>query len=181
MYYAIKTIAFIFLIHTIPLHALSETDIKGIMLQRISSFISWPQLPDKTIKVCIVGDNDFAQNLQKLYKNKELHGRSLDVISVDVDSDKQVMLSCQIIYIADANKNTFNQIGQILKNQTTLIIGSHLDNIYDGAGIVFYSDNSKYKILINEKKLAQTRLKADYRLLKLAKIVEQNGENNEVK
>ncbi|MDD2828433.1 MAG: YfiR family protein [Sulfuricurvum sp.] len=181
MYTSIKTVILVFLLSTTSLYALSETDIKGIMLQRIGSFISWPQLPEKTIKICVVGDNDFAQNLQKLYKDKELHDRSLDVISVDSTTDKRILLSCQIIYIVNANKNTLNQIAQILKNQTTLIVGNNYDNIYDGAGVVFYLDNNKYKIVINEKRLSDTHLKADYRLLKLAKIVEPNGENNEVK
>ncbi|WP_455755602.1 YfiR family protein [Sulfurimonas sp.] len=176
-----KTVLYIFILFYTQAGALSLVDIKGVMLQRISSFISWPQLPDSAMKVCVVGDEVFAKRLQKLYKNKELHGRSLNVISVDSTTDKQKLLSCQIIYIADDSKNVVTKIAQTLKNNTTLIIGSDSENIYDGASIVLYLEGNRYKIIINEKSLANTNLKADYRLLKLAKIVKNNRGNNEVK
>lgn len=181
MFCSFKTLLFIILLGVAPLRAFSLVEIKGVMLQRIGSFISWPQLPEKAMRVCIVDDDGFARNLQKLYRNKELHALPLEVISQNSNVDIQTLLSCQIIYIADTDKNVVNKIAKMLKNHTALIIGSDSDNIYEGASVVLYLDSDKYKIIINEKSLAESQLRADYRLLKLAKIVEHDGADYETK
>lgn len=170
-----KSLLLAFLFFYTPSSALSLIDIKGIMLQRISSFITWPQLPDENIKVCIVGNEEFAEHLQNLYKNKKLHGRKLDVVSSDTDVEEELLRSCHIIYIADNDKNILQKIARTLNDNATLIIGSDSENIYDGASVVLYLDGSRYKIMINKTRLEATQLKADYRLLKLAKIVENGG------
>lgn len=175
MNHLLKSITLVFLLSFTSAQALSIVDIKGVMLQRISSFISWPQLPDSKMRICIVDDDSFAKHLQELYKNKKLHDLPLEVISIDSNIDKKTLQSCQIIYIANGYKILTKKISKILKNNNTLIIGSQADDINDGASIVIYPENNRFKILINKDRLESTELKADYRLLKLAKIVKQNG------
>jgi hypothetical protein len=53
-----------------------------------------------------------------------------------------------------------------------LVIGSSRDDIRYGASMVLLEDSNRFKILINPEALKEAHLKADYRLLKLAEIVE---------
>ena len=175
MYRFFKIALSFFLLFSIQVQALSIIDIKGVMLQRISSFIDWPELPQDKMKICIVGNKEFAQRLQELYKSKTIHELPLEVIFIDNINDIKTLQSCQIIYIEDTKKDEVQQISQLLKTNTTLIIGNKSDNINDGVSVVLHPDKNRFKIIINKTMLDTVRLKADYRLLKLAKVVELNG------
>lgn len=154
------------------LHALSVMDIQGVMLQRISSFITWPTLPELAMRVCIVGDETFVANLQQLYLNKKLHGLPIEVMSVDTASSPAKLAACQIIFFADKKSSSISSIAESTKSEDLLIVSANAQGINKGATVALYPDNNKFKIIINKNSLQSRKLKADYRLMKLAEVVE---------
>jgi hypothetical protein len=173
-----KAFVFALLLIYSPLHALSIMDIQGVMLQRISSFITWPQLPEQAMQVCVAGDETFIANLQQLYHDKKLHGLPIDIISIDTSSTQSTLATCQIIYLTNENSDLISNIVASVKKEGLLIVSGREQDIYKGATVALYPDNNKIKIVINKKSLQNRNLKADYRLMKLSKVVDSSESNH---
>lgn len=159
-------------------YALSLEDIQGVMLQRISSFITWPSLPDQAMRVCVVGDKNQVENLQQLYHNKKLHGLPIEVIAVKATSGTATLTSCQIIFFVDNISSMVTGIVDSAKTVGQLLVSGNEKDIYKGATVALYPDNNKFKIVINKNSLQNQKLKADYRLMKLAEVVENPVKNH---
>jgi hypothetical protein len=173
-----KAFLIVALLFTPSLHALSLIDIQGVMLQRISSFITWPQLPERAMRICIVGDEAFVENLRHLYRNKKLHGLPIEVQPIEVSSEKSLLYSCQIIFFVNNNPSAISTIAKTIKSKNLLLVSSNEEDIFNGATVALYHDNNKFKIIINKNSLQSHNLKADYRLMKLAKVVETPVSNH---
>ncbi len=174
-----KVFALVLILFYPHAHALTVMDIQGVMLQRISSFINWPELPDQTMTVCIVGDNSFVTHLQQLYRKKKLHGLPIEVKSVDEASTISTLTSCQVIFFANEKSRLFTKNIEETKSEGLLIVSGNEQDIYNGATVTLFPDKNKFKIVINKTSLQSQKLKADYRLMKLAEVVEIPVKNHE--
>ena len=143
-----------------------EDALKGVILERISQFITYnPQKTDLTI--CIYDDPSMYNSLQRLYKGKKYNKLPIKVLSVNNKSNYE---SCDVFYTSHINK----LLTQKMKNITpeyTLFVCNDVEKLSDGFTLALYLEGKKIRIAINQEALLKTKLKVDYRLLKVASVI----------
>jgi len=170
-------ITFFLFLELTSLHAISENKIKEVYLERFSMFITWPQEID-TFKVCVYNDREFALSLQNNYHSKQFNKHSVEVIPLTLGVSKSETQGCHMLYIRNIKLKRQKAFIDALEKKNMLIISDDYDDIYDGSMISFYLDNNKFRFVINQDNLNSAQLKASYKLLKFATVINSKGDRN---
>lgn len=166
-------IVFLFL-GMLNVHAVeSSLDLKGAMIQRIISFIEWPNCKKTDIVLGVYGDAQSYDKLKLLNHNETAHGRSISVKSFEHSTKLDSLKNCDVLYIGDISNAERSRVLQKVPKKSILLVGNTLDDEKSRVCVALVKDGSRYKILINQEALKQANLKADHRLLKLAELVEK--------
>jgi len=145
-------------------HACEKEDIlKGVILNRISQFITYRQGYEQ-FKICIYKDDYMYKIFKKLYKNKEYKKLSIEILSI---GDKEHFYNCDIFYSSKVDKNLIKKLNNKYLNYT-LLVSDSIDNLNNGFIMALYLDENKIKIAINQEALEKTKLNVNYRLLEVA-------------
>lgn len=151
--------------------AVNPLDLKGAMIQRIISFIEWPNCNKTEIVIGVYGDEKSYDRFKRLYSNQITNGRTIAVKSFDQSSQLDSLQKCDILYIGDISDTERSRILHKVPKNSILVVGNTRDDALSGVCVALVEDGSRYKILINQDALKHANLKADYRLLKLAELV----------
>jgi hypothetical protein len=85
----------------------TQNRIKSIYIYNFIKDIQWPDgLPEKEITVCVIGQNDFVEELKKLSETKKVGDKKLNVITISSLSE---CLSCNLVFIEEASVGKLNR------------------------------------------------------------------------
>lgn len=152
----------------------SAIGLKGAMVLRIASFIEWPNCGKSEIVVGVYRDNESANVFRNLYRDKTILGHPIVVKEFDQLSQLSSMGTCDILCIGGASRSERPKIIQKFSKNGILLIGNTREDAYIGVAISLLEIENRYKIVINKNALKDQNLRADYRLLQLAELVEGN-------
>lgn len=152
--------------------AVSASELKGAMIQRIVSFIEWPTCSKTEIVVGVYNDAQSFERFKRLYQNQTLLGRTVTVKAFEHSSKIDSLQNCDVLYMGDISGEERSKILHKLGKNSVLIVGNSREDAKSGVCVVLLEDGSRYRILINQEALKRANLKADHRLLKLAELVE---------
>jgi len=144
-----------------------EDKVKGVILSRISQFITYENGKQEFI-ICVYDNKEMYESLFDLYKDKE-HGRvPIKIVNL---AEGELMPKCDIFYVNHPSVS----LRKKLKHSPlpyTLLVTDSVEYLDDGFMLALYLQKNKLNIAINQQALLNAHLKVNYRLLKVAsKIV----------
>jgi hypothetical protein len=172
MRYWLGCIAFLILNASSVQCAVSAPDLKGAMIQRIATFVGWPSCGRSDVVIGVYDDPDSFEKFKNLYRNQTILGRPIAVRAFDQISQLDVLANCDILCIGEISTSQRSKILQKLAKSSVLIVGNSRGDAEAGVSLVLLEEGNRYRILINQEALKNANLRADYRLLKLAELVE---------
>lgn len=153
----------------------SEYQVKAAFLYNFLNFVEWPQsvLNDTTLTIGILGTNPFREAIKR-FEARKVEGRSLRIVHSERLQD---LPFCHILFVSNSEEKSFTQIFQYLSNQPTLTVGETKDFAQQGGIVNFFLQNNKVRFEVNLQQSKDARLRLSSKLLKLARIVEnERGE-----
>jgi len=146
-----------------PLHgqeAAPEYDIKAALIHNFARFTEWPEgalagSPDE-LRLGILGPEAALDSMERVLKGKTVGGRRIKLIHGKAPSDFK---TCQLVFIAAAEKDQTAALVEAYKGKPVLTIGESEGFAQDGGIINFYLEQNKVKFEINSDAAARAGLR----------------------
>ncbi len=152
---------------------LSEYQVKAAFIYNIAKFVDWPQgIDTKTARICIIGSDPFGDNMNAL-QGKPIDGRLISVTNLDSSAD---LKSCQILFVSSSESGNLDGILRTLSGSSVLTIGDTGGYAQRGVVVNFYLESQKVRFEINIDAAKRAKLNISSQLLKLARIVRDQGD-----
>jgi hypothetical protein len=172
-YFMILCIGFL-----MPLSAVaqqSEYTIKAVFLEHFTRFVEWPESFEITdtsypFYVAVIGENPFGSILDQVYADQKIKNREVEIQYI---STLDEISDCHILFISSSNKKILPEILSRTRDKPILTVSDTNGFAENGVLINFYLDGNKIKFEINERAVHESGLVMSYRLLSLARIVNQ--------
>lgn len=164
----------LFILYSASLFAVSEESIKATYLERFTMFIQWPKTID-SYQICVYEDDEFAQNLQKMYSNRLFNNRPLKVVALHEGDSFEEMQKCHILYFRGTKPQQNESLLNTLRKNNVLIISDNGEDAKRGAMIGFYLQNNTFRFVINQRNVEKANLSVSYKLLNFATVIEPTG------
>lgn len=153
-----------------PVQAVDKADlVKAAIIEKVARFIEWPGQAGSpaAFQICTAADHPLLPAIRVYYENIVLAERPV-VIQVLRKGDP--LNGCRIFYAKDtadlARLRASAEAGHVL------LIAEGSDMAKAGMHVGFYTDMNRLRIEVNRKSLEAAGLKASFRLLEVAKVVE---------
>jgi hypothetical protein len=157
----------------LPGQAEDERRVKALFLFNFAKFVEWPSpLPPGPIRIGVVGDENFADILEKIVSGKIVEGHAFAVERSAGDAPPQ---NCQIVFIPGSERKRMRPILDALQASPVLTVGETRGFAEAGGVINFEIVDNKVRFEINLEAASRARLKLSSKLLSLAKIVHERG------
>ena len=152
---------------------ITETKIKAAYLYNFTKFIDWdaefPSTPASPITICVLGDNDIADNLEEV-ANRLIKERPLQIKRNNIN-DINLLPHCNVLFIGNSTQQQFPEILQALKGSHVLTVSDMPRFSYRGGAIGFFVEKDRVKIEINERAVREAGLKIGAQLMEVGRIV----------
>ena len=143
--------------------------IRSAMIYNFCKFVQWPEnTPGDSIVLGVIGDKDQAPDFSSIM------GKNVGSIpiAVRVVKTSEDLRDCQLVYIADNQKERFGETLAVAQAESILTI-SDIDGFCSDGGIIqLVERRGKLRFFINRKAADKSQLLLSSQLLKVAKIVE---------
>jgi hypothetical protein len=150
--------------------AVSEEQLKAAFLYNFARFVEWPTnaFPSEStpIQLGVLGNDEFANRLAALLKEKKAHGRSLVVKKMNGADD---VAGSQIIFVNKSEGRKTSQIADAVKKQPVLLVGESDDFLENGGIINVVTDKKQLRFDIHVTNAEQNNLTISSHLLRLAR------------
>ena len=161
--------------------ATPEYKIKAVYLFNIVRFVKWPtnafSAADSPLVICVLGDNPFDTELQKLMSGRLVGGRTVVVKQEATAADARM---CQVVFIPASEHANLRLHLATLRNAPVLTIGEIPEFLGDGGVIEFFVQQNKVRFDINKAQADAEGVQLDSQLLSLAHAVrEKTGKQEE--
>jgi len=149
-----------------------EYQVKAAFLYNFAKFIAWPPSSfsdaKAPLRICVLGQDPFGQELRDITSDKNINGRKLQLDQV---ADLQLARTCHILFVASSEKAQLKRIFESLQGTDALTVGDTKGFIDQGGMINFVLENSRVQFEVNHKAAEQAGLKISSKLLNVAKHV----------
>lgn len=154
----------------------TEYQVEVGFLYNFVRFVEWPpnSITNNT-RFCIIGEDPFGTNIDAL-AGKAIGNRIIEVKDIVSPSEAR---TCQILFIAASEASNLKPILDATHESAILTIGNTLGFARRGVIINFYLDDQKVRFEINVAAAKREKLAISSQLLKLARIVSDQGEAND--
>lgn len=153
-----------------------EYRIKAVMMVKLPDYVESTKSnrhSDDTYKIAVIGENPFG-NLLKDASKEHFRKGSAEVKTV---SKPEEIGDCDMLFISGSQKKELSHILRAVQNKGILIVGDTPGYAEAGVHINFYINNNKVGFIVNESALIDSGFKIDYRLRKIAKIINRKPRN----
>ena len=153
----------------------SEYTMKAVFLEHFTRFIEWPEpsgIDDVSspFLIAIIGENPFGSILGQIYSEQKIKNKKVEIKYISTPDN---IPDCHILFISGSSQEILPEILSITKNKPILTVSDTKGFAEMGVLINFYLIGDKIKFEINEKAVHESGLVMSYRLLSLARIVNQ--------
>lgn len=148
--------------------------VKIVLIERVSQFIEWPVLPNY-FKIGIYQNEEVKKEMEALYKDKTIQGLPIVIKSIKNESDIHSN-NPNLIYFPQGIPTNFDALVKKIRKSPILFVSDLTNDVNENVHLSFYFEDKKIKFIVNTVLLENSHLKASYKLLKLAKIVEKNNQ-----
>jgi len=157
--------------------ATPEYKIKAVYLLNIARFVKWPTnafaAADSPLVVCILGENPFDNELQKLMSGRVVGGRT---VVVKQEATAAAAKLCQVVFIPASEQANLRLHLATLRTAPVLTIGETPEFLDEGGVIEFFVQQNKVRFDINKAQADAAGVQLDSQLLSLANRVRETPE-----
>jgi len=154
--------------------AVSPSDLKAAFIYNFARFTLWPGevVPaNSPIVLCVAGDPDVAQSLDRAVQGKAVGGHALLVRRVGAD---QAVRGCQLLYAGDLNDTRARQLVSLLKDAPVLAISDLEAFTGIGGTAHFFMEGDRMRFAVNVDAANRANVRISAQLLNLARIVKES-------
>lgn len=146
-----------------------ENGIKSAYLYNFAKFVNWPAArfttPDTPLTFCVLGDDQFADILDRTIKGKTIRGRPLAIKRI---SNIDKIQGCPFLFIGISQQLSVPMILGAVGRASVLTVGE-MDKFTEFGGIInLTSSGNRLRFEINLDGARRAGLKVSSQLLKLA-------------
>lgn len=153
-----------------------EYQVKAAFLFHFAQLLDWPpdslNASDRSITLCIFGDEPRRQELQSTVEGKLIGARAFHVHAI---SQPQEIQGCNILFLSRDEARRQSAILKSLRGVPVLTVGETSNFLSDGGMIRFHLEEGKTRFDINLAAAESSHLQISSRLLLLATSVTGGG------
>ncbi len=151
-----------------------ETQVKAVLLFRLTQFVQWPEsrfeTPESPIVIGILGKDPFGDALRIAVRGETAQNRPITLLPLERTEQAK---TCHIVFISQSEAARVRQITTSLAGNPVLTVSDMENFVRVGGGMVrFYPEQNKVKLRINNETAKAAGLILDSRLLRMADIVD---------
>lgn len=150
----------------------SEYQVKAAFIYNFAKFVEWPaeSFADTStpMRICVLGENPFGQELMRTVNGKKINGRDLLVSNF---VELHLVKGCHVLFLGSSERGRIPQVLQNLRGASTLTVGETSDFAHGGGMIRFVLEGGKVRFEVNLAASEQAHLKISSKLLSLARAV----------
>jgi hypothetical protein len=156
-----------------------EYQLKAEFLERFTRFIEWPEPASAgadsatPFVIGVYGSNPFGRYLADLTAVRSIKGKAVKVREVKEVAEID---GCHMLFISAAARRALEAILARTAGKPVLTVGDSEGFAERGVLINFYSLDNTIGFEVNEPAVRRSGLKVSSRLLKLARIVDQEAQ-----
>lgn len=147
----------------------SEFQVKAAFVFNFVKFTEWPadSLRDTggRMRLCVLGDERFQRELQRIAAGKVVDGHPLDVVRA---GPAERVRGCQVLFVASSQAAALRETLAQLHGASVLTVGDNSEFIRQGGIIRFFLLDNRVRFEINPAAAEQCGLKISSKLLALA-------------
>ncbi|MBL8516628.1 MAG: YfiR family protein [Betaproteobacteria bacterium] len=149
--------------------AIDKADlVKVSVIEKVVRFIDWPPMREAQFFLCAPAEHPQMSALKAYYENVTIGDKPVSVQAVK----RGDRVPCRVLFMAPADLSQPERIRGHLERGQTLLIAEGADAAAKGVHIAFYIDAGRLKLEVNRKSLETSGLKASFRLLEVARVVD---------
>lgn len=151
----------------------TEYEVKAAFIHNIAKFVEWPAaLPSSgSARLCLLGRSPFGNALDAL-QGKQIGQMSWEIVPLN---SRAGLKDCRILFIAASERGDLGRVLQDIGNTPVLTMGDTAGYAGQGVMVNFYLEENKVRIEINRDAAARAQIGISSQLLRLARIVRENG------
>jgi len=159
-------------LHPSYAQAVSEYQVKAAYVYNFAKFVEWPARdfasPTAPIQLCVLNDQSFESELNRIVKGKTVAGRPVAVIPVHGGEQSR---RCHVLFINSSQNTQARNILEALRDTSVLTVGENKGFVEDGGIISFVLQDDRVQFEVNQRAANQAGLHISSRLLSVARIV----------
>lgn len=151
---------------------LKEQEIKSVLIERFSRFMTWTETPSDTVfKIEVLGNREMYEIIKKTYAKRFINSLPVQVSYIEdlKEPSDSIRINCQILYLGDCYKTNIKQYTFIYQSAGAMVIGHEANCIKTGATLAFVEIDNKIKFTYDQESVSRSKVKISYKLLQLAK------------
>ncbi len=155
----------------LPVHAATEHEVKAAFLFNFIKFIEWPEAASTNVTpivIGIVGDSPIREALPKILDGQKVKGRPIRMVNLRPGESLE---ECHLLFVAGGKSAEVEECLMAAKGKPILTVGESPEFIRQGGMINFLIVDQKVRFEINTAALESVGLRADSRLLAVARRV----------
>jgi hypothetical protein len=149
-----------------------EHQVKAAFLFNFAKFVEWPReaagSQDEGFVICVVDDDDFAEELDRAVSGKTVEGHVLQVRRLQPPDDAR---NCRILYLGSLESPRHSTLLKSVRAASVLTVGNAPGFTRQGGIINFILADNRVRFEINPDAAERARLHISSKLLQLATIV----------
>lgn len=156
--------------------ASAEYKIKGAFLFNFLKLVEWPAnaftSPATPLVVGLVGKDPFAGEFEEAVRNKEVGGRSVEVVRIYA---ADTVTRCHALFFPKEERRRASDFLQEAGNRPILSVGDELGDFAQRGGVInLYKETDKVRFEVNVEAAKKAGLKIHSTLLNLARIIQSS-------
>lgn len=160
-----------------PARKEDEYKVKFAYLFVLTGFIEWPAEPRdrRTFRIGILGEDPFGAGMDEVLAGKSISGRACVVQRLGPFKDlrRVDLLECDLVFVSRSERGSLAALFAQLGTGAVLTVGDAPGFARAGGMIEMYLQDQRVLFEVNQAALARGGLKASSRLLKLARLTEE--------
>lgn len=157
-------------LHAQAAPAIDKADlVKAAVIEKIARFIDWPKPAEGQFVLCVVGEHPQLPALRAYYENVTIGERT---VAIQVVKRGETSGACRVLFLSQRDLADLKRHRTAADRDNILLIAEGDGAARAGVHVAFYSDSGRLKLDVNRKALETSGLKASFRLLEVAKLVD---------
>jgi len=171
---------------TLPLHAVGAEKadlVKAAMVEKIARFIEWPGAAPGSFALCVTPGHPQLEAVREYYQGTSIANRPVTVRVVGAKGGaragteagagaKPPAPACSVAFLAPADLAQVGRWRAAAVRGHFLLIAEGDEAAAAGVHVAFYAHMGRLRLEVNRKALEAAGLKASFRLLEVARVVE---------
>ena len=143
--------------------------VKAAIIEKIARFIEWPRQAEGQFVLCVSADHPLLPVMRAYYASVVIADKP---VVLQVIKRAEVVPACHLLFLGARELKDVARQRVAADRDHILLVAEGRDAARDGVHVAFYPDKDRLRLDVNRKALDASSLKASFRLLEVANIVD---------